>query len=535
MSKTSNAQITSKLPFNQFYIEKGVAYLEPKPEYNEKFKRSGFAWCKSRKAWMTTHHKVLAKVPHITTNLEGLSKRNVALSRATHSKISVPVPSNCKFLPFQLAGIEFMQGKEGVLVADQMGLGKTVEAIGFANTLPLDSIKVLIVCPASLKRNWASEWKKWSVHTGLSVGLAEGKAFPNTDVVIINYDILKKHREEIRARQWTLVILDECHYLKNNKAQRTQEICGYRTLKPLAAEYKLALTGTPVVNRPIDLFNVLKYLSPAGFHNKFGYAKRYCDAQQTRFGWDMSGASNLDELQEKLRSTIMLRREKAAVLTSLPPKRRQIIELEEDLTVKKAERKIWHDLLFHLGMSREEVNQEENYEAVVKALKHDSIPFEQISNIRRLTGIAKLPFIISHLRDCLEQEDKVVVFCHHREVAHEIYKNFKELACVVHGRTTLVDRHQAVLDFQNTVSPTKILIGNIQAAGVGLTLTASSLVVFAELDWVPGNVSQAEDRCHRIGQEDNVLVQHIVLENSIDALMCKAIVRKQEIIDKLLG
>lgn len=413
--------------------------------------------------------------------------------------------------------------------------GKTPQAIAFLNEVNPKS--VLIVCPATLKLNWKIELSRW-LALPLSVGIAS-KEFPNTKIVIINYDILTKHRTDIRSEQWDVVVLDEAHYLKNPDAKRTKEICGSIGFKPLDAKYKIALSGTPIVNRPIELFCVLKWLLPEGFPNRHAFAQRYCAASQTFFGWDYSGASNLDELQKRLRSTIMVRRLKQDVLTELPPKRRQIIEIDSEkktLSVLKLEQSFIERAKAALGISKKEGLSEKDFNAVVNVLKNGkTIPFDEMTKARVEMGLQKLPFVIEHIKNVLEDVAKIVVFGVHKEVIKSICESFESFGVVsITGETPLAKRQEAVDRFQKDPK-CRVFVGNIQAAGVGLTLTASSHVIFAELDWTPGNITQAEDRCHRIGQNESVLVQHLVLSGSLDSYMAKLIVRKQETIEKALN
>jgi SWI/SNF-related matrix-associated actin-dependent regulator 1 of chromatin subfamily A len=205
-------------------------------------------------------------------------------------------------------------------------------------------------------------------------------------------------------------------------------------------------------------------------------------------------------------------------LTDLPPKTRQVISLEPSAALKKLIQK-----------------ELQTYEQYADTLKEDENPpeFSEISKVRKEIGIQKVSFVIDYIKEILNEESKVVIFGHHLEVLDRIQCEFKEQSVRIDGRVSSQDRQSAVDAFQNDPK-IKIFLGGIQAAGTGLTLTASRLVVFAESDWVPGTVSQAEDRCHRIGQKDCVTVQHIVLAGSLDERMTNTIIRKQEIIDKAL-
>lgn len=465
-----------------------------------------------------------------------------ALSRATDAAVDLPCPEGLAYLPYQKAGIAFAAGRPAALIADEMGLGKTIQLIGVINATGAKS--ALVICPASLRLNWQRELSKWLTDKSLTVGVAEsGKPFPRTDVVVVNYDILHKFADELRARTWDVLGADEAHYIKNGKARRTKQVIGDSKagLRPIPASRRILLTGTPIANRPIELWPLISYLDPTTWRDFFRFAKRYANGHHNGFGWDFSGASNLDELQDKLRSTIMVRRLKKDVLTDLPPKIRQVITLPANGAGKavEAERRAMQrheDAIAALMAAKElaKAESDEAYEAAVRRLRDATqAAFTELSKCRHEVALAKVPAVLEHL---LNTEAKVVAFAHHKDVIAALKAGLeaegRKVVCVT-GDIAMVDRQASVDAFQNDPS-VNVFLGNIQAAGVGLTLTASSHVVFAELDWVPGNVSQAEDRCHRIGQRDSVLVQHIVLDGSLDARLAQTIVAKQAVIDQAL-
>lgn len=436
-------------------------------------------------------------------------------------------------------------------------MGKTIQAIGVINADP-KIIRVLVICPASLKINWLRELNKWLVRKR-PIGIADGDCFPSTDIVIINYDILHKWQKSL-SYYWDLLIVDEAHLLKNPKTRRAKHVLGYRAkrgqegesennIAPLPAKRRVFLTGTPIVNKPVELWPLISSLDPVTFapSSFFRYAKRYCNAKQISAGrkmvWDFSGSSNLGELQEKLRSTIMVRRLKKDVLKELPPKIRQVIELPsgEAGRAVRAEQNAWREhedniaaLEARVELSKASDNPED-YRRAVESLKAGmQVSFSLIAKLRHDTAVAKIPQAVEHIRECLEDGRKLIVFAHHHDVINALMDELRDFQPVkVTGQMDMEDRQRSVDGFQKE-SECKLFIGNIQAAGVGLTLTAAAHVVFVELDWVPGNVSQAEDRAHRIGQTNTVLVQHLVLEGSLDCNMANTIVEKQDIIDKAL-
>jgi hypothetical protein len=295
------------------------------------------------------------------------------------------------------------------------------------------------------------------------------------------------------------------------------------------------------VNRPIEAWGLVSSLAPDAFPSFWRYVQRYCAARQDGYGWDFSGASNLGELQELLRGSCMVRRLKSEVLTELPAKRRQVVELDvngDAVAVLRREREAMAAIQDRMERLQAEVelaraaDDEEGYRAAVRALGAGvTAAFTELALVRHETALAKLPAVIEHLQNV---DGKVVVFAHHHDVVEAVAREFAGEVAVVYGETSLAERDAAVTRFQ-TDQTCRVFVGSIGAAGVGLTLTAASHVVFAELDWVPGNMSQAEDRCHRIGQRESVLVQHLVLAESLDAHMANILVSKQEVIDAALN
>jgi SWI/SNF-related matrix-associated actin-dependent regulator 1 of chromatin subfamily A len=361
----------------------------------------------------------------------------------------------------------------------------------------------------------------------------------NHRVVILNYDRLKKFRAEIRQADWDLLIVDEAHFLKNGKSQRTREVLGgikrnadreiVERVSPIPAKRRLFLSGTPIVNKPKELWPMLQTLDPTGLGSDwYNYAKRYCalwelkDRSGKRIGWKWDGATNLAELQDRLRASFMVRRLKQDVLTSLPAKIRQVISVEPTSVVSK--------------LITTEIS---SYQEYAEKLKDSTCfaSFQTGSTVRKQLGLAKVKFVTEHLKEILNEKDhekdKVVVFAHHLEVLDQLAGEFPGECVQLDGRTSMDARDQAVRTFQSDPK-IKVFFGGLQAAGVGLTLTAASTVLFAEFDWVPGNNFQAEDRCHRIGQKDCVNVQYIVFAGSLDERIASTDICKQEVIDAAL-
>lgn len=411
----------------------------------------------------------------------------------------------------------------------------TVQAIGIINAAA-DIDSAIIICPKSLKLNWYRELTRWLVKP-LTVGVAD-KVWPDTDIVIVNYEGLNKFSKQSLAREWGASIADEAHLIKNRKTVRSMNV------KAIRARRVIRMTGTPIVNRPLELHNIISDLHPQ-WANFMSFAKRYCGAQKDRFGWQMGGATNLDELQEKLRATVMVRRLKSQVLTELPRKIRQIIEVEatgaagKAVKAERAFEEASEERLANLRAAVElsKAEGEEAYQSAVARLKEaSSVDFTEMAKLRHDTAMLKVPAVIEHIRAILEDDDqqKVFVACHHHDVVDALAMGLLDFHPVAYtGETKEKDRQSYVDRFQTDES-CRVFIGSIMAAGVGITLTRANIAIFAELDWVPGNITQAEDRLHRIGQTETVLVQHLVLADSLDARMARILVSKQAIIDQAL-
>ena len=367
-----------------------------------------------------------------------------------------------------------------------------------------------------------------------------GKTWPTSDVKILNYDILNKWRAKLREQEWDLLVADEAHFLKSSKSIRTREVLGgikrnaekkiVDRIGPIPAKRRLFLTGTPILNKPKEIWPLLQILDPQGLGSDwYGFAKRYCGlfeitkfnaakGRQERVGWKWDGAENLEELQERLRSSIMIRRLKKDVLKELPSIRRQVISIEPSPSLKKLVAK-----------------ELKTYEQFKDSLAPNQEPpaFHEISKIRKETAIAKIPFVIDYLKEILNETNKVVVFAHHLESIQKLQEAFPTCSVTLSGQTSIEDRQASIDEFQTNPSCT-VFVGSIQAAGTGITLTAANLAVFAELDWTPAILSQCEARLHRIGQERGVLIQHVVLAGSLDEHMASLVIKKQEISEKML-
>ena len=424
-------------------------------------------------------------------------------------------PRGFSYFPYQEAGIEFMKEHKRCLNADEPGTGKTIQVAGLINETNVQ--RVLILCPASLRLNWGQELEKW-VFRKLQ------------HVEIISYDSAWRGRvfKELRDNNFDLVVMDEAHYLKNGDSKRSM------AAQALAAQADrvVLLTGTPVMNRPKDLFIILRIINKNMFPDFQSFALRYCGAflQTIRMRgrekkvWNNEGSSHEKELGEILRSTIMIRRCKKDVLPQLPHKLRQVIEVPSNLQSCKKEQEKWNQACSEVG-----------YDQALRQLENGvGVAFEKMASARQQVAIDKVPFVIEHVTNMLEG-GKVVVFAHHRSVVDALMVGLQSYSPVRYvGGMTDKSKYESVRSFQDD-EQCRVFIGNIQAAGVGITLTAASTVVFAELGLVPSVMCQAEDRCCRIGATaESILVQHIVLNGSLDVKLARMLVKKQEVADMIL-
>jgi len=446
----------------------------------------------------------------------------------------ISAPADHAYFPYQVEGVKFLLTHPRALLADEMGLGKTIQVIGLINALPVaQTKKILIVCPNRVKQNWVRELNAWLVlprniylHTrGKFTGAA-------AEIVVINYEMMPRLYRELQSIPWDIRVVDEAHYCKEYKAQRTKA-----TLS-IPAVRCIHLTGTPILNRPRELFSLLSDLSPHLFPGYIEYSEEFCDGKLDDSGhWNDRGASNLEQLQEILCHHLMLRREKRMVLHELPEKIRKLLFLEkparlDDRTVRESVQAVQQAKI----KFAKEVNGTKAYQLAAKELEcARQMAFKAVSHWRQVCGKAKAPEVIAHVKQLLEEEEgrKILVFAYHREVIEQICDNLNCFGAMkLYGGMGVVEAEAAVARFQNDPH-CRVFVGSVLTSAEGINLTAAAMVVFAELDWRPGKISQAEDRAHRIGQKNSVLVHHLAFSNTIDAYLVENIVRKQTWIDQL--
>jgi SWI/SNF-related matrix-associated actin-dependent regulator 1 of chromatin subfamily A len=411
--------------------------------------------------------------------------------------------------PHQVEGVAFLLGRRRAILADDMGLGKTRQAIvSLGHLAPAGPH--LIVCPASVKRNWAREIGLVTPTT--SVLLIEGSApvAATAEWVILNYDILGRHTEALQRVRWASLVFDEAHYLKNHRSVRSRLARELTAQAAANAAHPLAvqlLTGTPLTSRPRDLFVLLQLVGHPLGRSFLAFARRYCAAEKGEFGWKTGGASNIDELTVQLHG-VMLRRSKDDVL-ALPPKLRTWLPIDVPSgTASTAVRKV----LAILTGKRDD--RPESSSPTLEARKRGRL-LAFITEARQALAYAKTSATLDFVKGAIEQGEKVIVFSCFDDPIQRFAKELGSAAVVVTGKTPAAKRQDLVDRFQHD-DDVRAFVANIIAGGTGVNLTAATQVVFNDLDWLPTNHWQAEDRAYRIGQTRTVNVTYVVAQNTID-------------------
>ena len=420
-------------------------------------------------------------------------------------------------LEHQKEAIQKLVENKKFILADDMGLGKTTSTIIAA--LESGAKKVLIICPASLKINWQREIENYSDRT---TSIIEGKKWDDSDFVIINYDIIKNFHDDKKKSEsiivnskFDLVIVDEAHYVQNSQAQRTKLINDIGR----KVERVWLLTGTPITSRPINYFNLLNLIDSPVAQNWMAYVKRYCNGFQFQAGrrkiWNVSGASNLEELRDRT-SPLVLRRLKENVL-DLPEK-------------------IITPVYLRLKSKEYEELMGEYYDWYDKSGESDSLTlqFTKLTKVRQVIAEEKTKATIELCENIIEQGKKVIVFTNFTKSLEMILQHFGKSAVRLDGQMSQKERQLSVDRFQNEENVT-IFVGNIKAAGVGITLTAAEAVVMNDLSFLPSDHSQAEDRSYRYGQKNNVLVYYPIFDNTVEGIIYDILKKKKNIFETIMG
>jgi len=458
---------------------------------------------------------------------------------------------NLVLYPFQKEGVRFIETHNGrALIADEMGLGKTVQAISWLKKHQ-EFRPVLVICPASVKIQWQNEIKRW-MNADAEILNGTLPYAIKKEIVIINYDILSYWQEEIMYVHFDVVIVDEAQKIKSNKAKRT------KAFKKIVKDTKkiVALTGTPIENRPVEIYNIVQCINPYIFPNFIKFAEEYCGAKRGRFGWDFSGSTNMIKLNAILKNTIMIRRKKDEVLQELPPK--QIVKVSMEIDNRQEYQKAEEQFILFLQeklnrvLDDELVSELKDYakrkgikvseelsETEITLLKMEKLRssttapiLSQIEILKQLSIQGKINQITDWIETFLESGEKLVVFAIHTKTIDYLMKQFPT-AVKIDGSVSQKQRQNAVDKFQHDPD-TRLFVGNIHAAGIGITLTAASNAAIIEFPWSPGELVQASDRIHRITQTKQVTIWNLVGAETIEERIIDLLKIKENVINHVL-
>ena len=444
--------------------------------------------------------------------------KQVAASRATDSNFEVEGLGG-ELMPFQRAGVEYAVNAKRLFIADEMGLGKTVQALAVIHKL--NTYPAVVVCPASLKINWQRETKKWLPKDKTVEVLRGRKGYaPTADIVIVNYDILDYWASLLN--DYKAVVFDESHYCKNPKAKRTKAAIA---LADKVQEPIMCLTGTPVLNNPSELTAQLRIL---GRLKEFGGASKFRDTY--------TGNRHLPELNRRLRQSMYVRRRKIDVLKELPPKRWSDVIVEPAFEQMKKYREAESDLISFLARRAQEsaekagaTTHEAREAALIATIKAQAAEqLVAVNTLKRLASEAKYSSAVEWIDNFITSESKLIVFTWHKDLANRIAEHYG--AVKLTGDSSMEERTKAVDTFQNDPQ-CRVFVSTLKAGGVGITLTASSDVLFLEQGWTPADMDQAADRAHRIGQQDSVTAWTLIAEGTIDEDIKELIAYKRELVD----
>jgi SWI/SNF-related matrix-associated actin-dependent regulator 1 of chromatin subfamily A len=422
-------------------------------------------------------------------------------------------------LDHQKEAIERLVSTKKFILAMDMGTGKSSCAV--IGALECKAKKILVICPASLKLNWQREIEFYS---DKSIFICDGKSFSlDHEIVITNYEILKNFYDLkdpknslLTKANFDLVIIDESHLISNSQAGRTKIITSFAK----NIERVWLLTGTPITNRPINYYNLLNLVDSPVAQNWMAYAIRYCEGYQFNAGkrkvWNVSGASNLDELRNRTSRNI-LRVLKEDVL-DLPEK----IINPVYLTMKSKEYEAVVGEYFDWYNTKKEES------------KSLTIQFSKLMKVRQIIAQEKIKHTIELAQNVIDQDKKVIIFTNFTDSLRQIHEHFGKESVYLDGSCSKYQRQKAVDDFQEN-DKIKVFVGNLKAAGAGITLTAAEVCIMNDLSFVPSDHQQAEDRAYRYGQKNSVLIYYPLFENTIEGIIYDMLINKKNIIDTVMG
>lgn len=410
------------------------------------------------------------------------------------------------------------------LLAHEMGLGKSLIAVELINRLELK--KVLVICKASIKTHWLRKLDEYLDNPWVYKAFAINRRIDvipwNVDIIVVNYDLITHSHifQQLKKFKFDLLICDEAHYLKNMDTKRTKAVLS-RSGLVFNCDRTLMMTGTPVLNRPAELYPMLKVLAPkaiAPYNDWWSFAKRYCDAWQDGFGLNADGASHTDELNLKLREHYMIRRTWKDVEVQLPRRRYEMVFIDPDAAVNEKLRTI--------------------EQAERKDFKHQKLNTDVggLATLRRETAEAKIDTCIEQIKEYVIASGKLVIFAYHHSIIERLTHELSGFGvCALTGHTSQNHRQIEIDSFINDPNR-RVFLGQIQAAGEGIDGLQSVChnILFVETSWVPAEISQAIARLWRLGQERSVLVRFLIWANSIEEHMLRTALDKVQTIQEIV-
>lgn len=435
-----------------------------------------------------------------------------------------------KLLNFQKEGLDFLMKSSGnALLADEMGLGKTVQTLSYVAT-EKQTFPVLVVAPLVTLNNWEREIEKFLKKKSRNGRIVESdspavtlirtgkrKELPQSDIYVINYELLFKRHDDLAKVGIKTIVCDEVHNLRSKTTQK------YKSIKKLAAlpsvSYRIGLSGTPIYNRGSEIWPIIDILKPGLLGNFKEFCEYFCYVNEK--GKAIVLENKRASLRNELQKHVMLRRKKSDVLKELKDKVRykEVIAADTDYYLEELD-KIWKKL--------EEEQKDADSEFSKSASYHRAIQSE-----RQIAGLAKLPHVINFVKNIMEIEESVVVFCHHKVIHKLLHESLQEFAPVsIIGGQSDSARQDQIDKFQKGES--KLMIAGIRAGNVGINLTKAKYVIFAELDWSPAIHRQAEDRLHRIGQKNTVFAYYLIGNGTLDDHVADVLVDKSYEIDEIM-
>ena len=429
-------------------------------------------------------------------------------------KPKVNILDRSKLYEHQPAAVDFIHATNGnCILADDMGVGKTLEALWYAKEAGLKTI--LIVAPASVVYKWKNEVSTW-LEREAEVVQSVAKGVPNSDILIVSYDLLWRLANVFEERKFDLAIADESHMIKSKDAKRSE------AFRRIHSDKKLFLSGTPFLNRPKELFNILNMIDPGEWSSWYAYASRYCDGHHEYFGskkvFIANGSSNEEELKTRV-SSLMIRRTKGEVAKYLPELTRIVVPV--DITNKVEYNRARKDLKAWL--------LEHGKDGLVTALT-------KLTHLRMLVGSGKVKSAVELALRALDSnpQRKVVLYAHHRDVVKALFPEFKDYGVqTIRGEDSQAERARTIEQFQNKINPRVLIITS--AGGMGIDLYRADTIIFVEREWSASLEEQIESRLHRSGQKSAVTAYYLVARDTIDEYISWLVEHKRDIFDKIIG